>query len=76
MDNEQIITIGSLKDEISQLKKDISTIEQRAECWINENVRDTFESKISYLETEVEQLKTDNKRLSEEKKQFSIENRL
>lgn len=53
-----------LEDYIIKLKSELNSWETRAGCWVNEFVREEFETKISDHKKQIEQLKFENKQLS------------
>lgn len=56
--------IVDLEDNIIKLKSELDSWETRAGCWVNEFVRQEFETKIADHKKQIDQLKLENKQLS------------
>lgn len=61
---DYIITIDRLKEDGVELKNELKQWETRAGCWINEYVREQFETKIENLENENQRLNSENLQLT------------
>ncbi|KAL4127366.1 hypothetical protein QTP88_011540 [Uroleucon formosanum] len=61
---DYIITIDRLKEDGVELKNELKQWETRAGCWINEYVREQFETKIENLENENQRLNVENLQLT------------
>lgn len=67
-------TIEHLEANVVELKSKLNSWETRAECWINMNVRDKYESKIEDLNNEIKLLTIKNQQQAGTYKNLISEN--